>query len=424
MATRDTSVHFLTLCTPNLRKMPEGGSDETAVASAKNTPKAILVHPRVSAASNSNNQTHTTMSARKSTPSVAANAQKTQFRRDAKVAPADQYKQVCADMNKLRQELKDLKRSIHGDAQGATRVVHVKKAGVLKDNKTPVPSSWYCSYVYDDDTQKKTEPATGLHSLPNAKILSVDDLLIITQLCNTHTMPGFVSLHRSSLDMDGQGKNTENVLYAGLLHFPVPWLAQTKIAASIALGMSPTQLLDTHPEFASAKKTAFLLCDVLQAKTLDPVCWCTGADGFCVAWFDPACFLRHKKHKVQVRTRSVDIFLQTYLDAPTYAAIVDKFDLFSGILNIQHAALCSYRCLTSPSEATPLQSVEPQELPPNLTQEMILRTKLAAFWNSLLTKIPATRDSIAGLPMAIMPKATVDEAVVPKAVSQAGDVAI
>jgi len=406
--------------------MPEGGCDETTKTSAKTTPKTIAVHPRVASASNVSNQSNAPTSARKSTLSVPANAQKTLFRRDAKVAPADQYKQVCADMNKLKQELKDLKRSIYVDAQAATPVLRIKKAGVLKDKKTPVPSSWYCTYVYDDDddTQKKTGSATGLQSLPNAKIMSVDDLLITTQLCNTHTMPGFVSLHRSNLDMDGQGKNTENVLYAGLLHFPVPWLAQTKIGASIALGMSPTQLLDTHPEFASAKKAAFLLCDVLQAKTLDPVCWCTGADGFCVAWYDPACFLRHKKHKVQVRTRSVDIFLQTYLDAATYAGIVDKFDLFSGILNIQHAALCIYRRLASPSEATPLQPVTAQEHPPNLTQEMILRTKLAAFWHSLLTKIPATRDSIAGLPMAIMPKATEEEAVVPKAEGHASDVAI
>jgi hypothetical protein len=214
--------------------------------------------------------------------------------------------------------------------------------------------------------------------------------------------------------MQQQGKNTENVLYAGLLHFTVPWLAQAKIGESIANGMCPTQLLDTHPEFASAKNAAFLLCDHLHAKKLDPVCWCTGGDGFCVVWYDPVCFLRHKKHKVQVRARCVDVFLQTYLDAACYAGIEDKFDLFSSVLNIQHAALCSYRRPASPLQATPLQPTPAQEHGPNLTQEMILRTKLATFWHSLLTKMPATRDSIAGLPMAIMPKATEEAPAVPE----------
>jgi len=210
------------------------------------------------------------------------------------------------------------------------------------------------------------------------------------------------------------GKNTENVLYVGLLHLTVPWLAQANINESIMHGMCPTQLLDTHPKFASAKNAAFLLCDHLQAEKLVPVCWCTGANGFCVVWHDPACLLRHKKHKVQVRARCVDVFLQTYLDAATYAGIQDKFDLFSSVLDIQYAAFCSYRRLASPVETTPLQPTPAKEHPPYLTQEMILRTKLATFWHSLLTKILATRNSIAGLRMTVMPKAAEETHGVPQ----------
>ena len=403
-------------CTPNLRDMLEVVCDESAKASASSMPKTILVNQRVGGASKGSSKSSAATSERKSTASVPANAQKTQFRRDANVAPADQYARVCAEMSKLKKEVMELKKSIYVDAQAATPVLRNKKVGVLKDSKTLVPSTLYCTYVYDDDdAQKNAECVAGQHNMPNAKMLPIDALLVHTQLYNTHTMPGFVSLHKSNMQIEEQGKNTENVIYAGLLHFPVPWLAQAKIGESITNGMSPTKLLDTHPEFASAKNAAFLLCDYLQATNpkFDPVCWCTGADGFCVVWYDTACFLRHKKHKVQIRTRCVDVFLQSYLDAATYAGIADKFDLFSCILNIQHAALCSYRCLASPVEATPLQLVAAPEHPPNLTQEMILRTKLATFWHFLLTKIPM-RNSIVGLPMAVMPKAVEEAHAVPQ----------
>ena len=359
---------------------------------------------RVAGASKKNNKSHAPPLERKGALAVPANAQKTQFRRDANAAPGDQYARVCMEMSKLKKDLMDLRKSIYVDAQSTTPVLRKKKVGVLEEKKAPAPSAWYCSYVYDDDDASGVAP----RSVPNAKILAIDDLLVMTQLCNTHTVPGFVSLHRSKLDIQEHGKNTENVLYAGLLHFTVSWLAQGKINESIAHGMCPTQLLDTYPELASAKNAAFLLCDHLQAKKLDPVCWCTGGDGFCVVWYDPACLLRHKKHKVQVRARCVDVFLQTYLDAATYAGIQDKFDLFSSVLDIRHAALCSYRHLASPTP-TPAK-----EHPPNLTQEMILRSKLATFWHSLLTKIPAARNSIAGLPMAVMPKAAEEAPAVPQ----------
>jgi len=324
------------------------------------------------------------------------NTPKPQIRRENHPGHADAYTRMCAEMKTLKKEFADLKKSIHANPTIITR------------NPSTKPISWYCTYNYDKDPATSRVNESLNNTVPYYSVLPIDKMRQLTQLGDTNTIPGFVTLHRSDLSIEEQGKNTENILYAGLLHFTIPCEAQESIQHSITDGILPTELCEKHVEFDKAKNAAFVLCRELEDKQLNPTCWCTGANGFCVIWHDPVCFLRFKKHKVVQWSRCVDIFMETYLSQDTLDVIRGKFDLWNGVLNTQHAVLCTYHCRTSPTETKIHNNIDMQTNMPHITKQMILATRIITFWNFLLTNIPVIRKMVVRLPLAPIPKDPMD----------------
>ena len=347
------------------------------------------------------------------TPGVTT---KTPFRRDYLQGAPDQITRISTELKGLRKEFNALNKLFHAHVSKSSQSMDKKSGSVNKECAPIPPVSWYCTYSSGQNNEapffrKSLDGTAGLPTTDECKlhVLNVEQMLQKTQLCDKSVIPGFVALHRSDLSIQDQlARNTENILYAGLLHFTIPNEARAGIALAIKDKVSPTQLCNEHPEFLKARNTAKLLCNTLEARNLSPTCWCTGEDGFCVVWQDASCFLRFKKHKVVEWSRCVDFFMQTYLDESTFQAIDGKFEHWNGVFDTQYASSYTYHCPVSPSVTpTPANSDTSAAQMPIITQTKLVSTKLASFWHFLLCEKPPIMKTVTRLPLAAAPLAAV-----------------
>jgi len=351
-------------------------------------------------------------------PTIIAVASKTPSRQDRFQAGPDHVARLSAELQSMKKELTAFKKLFHTHFSKPPHSTDRKNTVIATESVPKTPISWYCTYNSGENNKApcvETSPDAAV-AVPKLDVLVVDKMPAVTQLSDPSAIPGFVALHRSTVGIQDQGKNTENILYAGLLHFTIPHEAQAGIAVSIQNNVSPTQLCKDHPAFAQAKIAATTLCKALETKHLSPTCWCTGADGFGLVWQDTTCFLRFKKHKVVDWSRCVDVFLQTYLDAATLQAITGKFEHWNGVLDTRYASSYTYHIPTSPS--VPFDA--PAQLPV-ITQTMIVSTKLSNFWRFLLHENPSTLKDAVRLPRAAVPNDSVDPVASPKTVLPAAD---
>jgi len=320
-------------------------------------------------------------------PSVGvAHSTFVQSRHPKTISAAEQYAHVCSELDKMRKEIYHMRMASQNATLMDKKTTSPLSAPAKVAKPLPAPLPWFCTY-----NMGKVPGAADNDTNEQHKMLPASDLLDLIKKDPQHAVAGLVALHRCPLQMHEQGKNTETVLYAGLLRFGTELGAQQQIAASMQTSMSMDELCEKHCELKNARQAAFVLCRAVVAKGFSPLCWCTGADGFCVAWQDIACFMRYKKHKVELAGRCVDIMMKAYLDPEDFAAIDQKFVLHKGVLNPEHAALCHDECWI----ATP-----PNPVPSTLMTREILCAKLALLWNFFLTSLPPTRKSIQRLPLA------------------------
>jgi len=318
-----------------------------------------------------------------------------QNRHPKTTSAAEQYAHVCSELDKLRKEIYQMRLGTQNATAMDKKTTSSLSALAKVVKPVPEPMPWFCTYDMGKVPGAVEHDTNGQH-----KMLPASDLLILVKKDPLHAMAGLVALHRCSLQMHEQGKNTETVLYAGLLHFGTELGAQQQIADSMKTSMSMDELCEKHCELKNAREAAFVLCRAVVTKGFAPLCWCTGADGFCVAWQDVACFMRYKKQKVEVLGRCVDIMMKAYLEPSVFAAIDQKFVFHRGVLNCEHAALCQDQCWT----AAPLKP-----MPPTLMTKENLYQKLVLFWIFLLTSLPPTRKSIQRLPLVPVPGAPAAE---------------
>jgi len=333
----------------------------------------------------------------------------------------DQVARLSVELKNTRKELNALKKLFHTHFAKIPHGTDKKNTVVTAESAPKPPISWFCTYNSGENNQAPCaeKPLDATVVVPKLDVLVLDKMRTVTQLCDTSAIPGFVALHRSTMGIQDQGKNTENILYAGLLHFTIPHEARAGIALSIKNNVSPTQLSKDHPEFAKAKIAATTLCRALETRNLSPTCWCTGEDGFGVVWQDTTCFLRFKKHKVVEWSRCVDVFLQTYLDAATLQAIAGKFEHWNGVLDTRYASSYTYHIPTSPSPLPPPTTPDAPAQLPVITQAMIVSTKLSSFWRFLLHENPSTLKDAVRLPLAAVPHDGVDSVASPTTVPAA-----
>jgi len=185
----------------------------------------------------------------------------------------------------------------------------------------------YCSY------DMRTESSPGSTAMVYSQIDTIEKLLVKFEKSSKSTIFFPTKIHKQKPEVGEimiavSKKDEPIIIYAGILDFPISVDAEQKqlIAHDILTGITVPLLCSKYPSFFQANEAA----THLSTKGLQPLYWCTGEDGFCVSWRDPACFLRCGDG-LDVSNRVVQIFLPEYVGENCFETIKGKCVLARGI---------------------------------------------------------------------------------------------